>query len=290
MSHFTVLITNTDKRTVEDQLAPFDENREMPLHTRYTKEQLIENSKKEVEDYKNGTYAKYLKDPEAYRADCSNPRHLEYVEVEFPKKLTFTDEEHYAEAIKYYEADDLDENGGYQTTYNDYSKWDWYQVGGRWAGFFISKAGTVGAQGYHSAKAFASITGDEVEDLPEQACDVIQVRNIDWNAMDKKEQDERAELWDKWHNPKEGEQKPFIWSKESVEKLDNLSKEDYVNQPVYHSTFAVLHKGKWYERGEMGWFGMSSNDKPTEQWDKEFKKLIDSLDPEAEVSIVDCHI
>lgn len=55
-------------------------------------------------------------------------------------------------------------------------------------------------------------------------------------------------------------------------------------------TFAILHNDEWMERGEMGWFGMASNEKPEGDWDKEFKRVIDSLDPEDEVTVVDCHI
>src|SRR5699024_9687342 len=34
-------------------------------------------------------------------------------------------------------------------------------------------------------------------------------------------------------------------------------------------TFAVLKDGQWYEKGEMGWFGMSSNDKEKRDWHNE---------------------
>lgn len=54
------------------------------------------------------------------------------------------------------------------------------------------------------------------------------------------------------------------------------------------SCFAVLMDGKWYERGEMGWWAMVSNE--NKDWDQEFKKLLESLDPEKWVTVVDCHI
>lgn len=55
-------------------------------------------------------------------------------------------------------------------------------------------------------------------------------------------------------------------------------------------TFAVVKDGKWYERGEMGWFALVSNEKPDDQWDKEFKKLIEGLPDDTLISIYDCHI
>ena len=62
MSHFTVMVIGENP---EEQLQPFDENLEVPQYIKYTKEQIIEKIKKELEDYKNGTYAKYLANPES---------------------------------------------------------------------------------------------------------------------------------------------------------------------------------------------------------------------------------
>jgi len=55
-------------------------------------------------------------------------------------------------------------------------------------------------------------------------------------------------------------------------------------------TFAVVKDGKWYERGEMGWWGIISNEKPDDQWEKEFTNLIDELPDDTLLTIVDCHI
>ena len=57
----------------------------------------------------------------------------------------------------------------------------------------------------------------------------------------------------------------------------------------------VNDKGEWIERGQMGWFGMTSNEKKSADWDTEFKAYIKNLlsDPEAneiEVYAVDFHI
>lgn len=55
-------------------------------------------------------------------------------------------------------------------------------------------------------------------------------------------------------------------------------------------THAVIKDGKWYQKGEMGWFGMSSNDKDPEAWSKEFAALLDGLPDDTSIAIVDCHI
>lgn len=130
MSHFTVLVIGDD---VEESLAPFDENIELAKYVEYTREQLIAKSREEIEDYKNGRYAEYLADPVKYKAECTNDYHMKYLEENFPKKLQWTDQEHYEEAIRYYEPEDIGTNGEVYSTRNPQGYWDWYQIGGRWA-------------------------------------------------------------------------------------------------------------------------------------------------------------
>ena len=43
------------------------------------------------------------------------------------------------------------------------------------------------------------------------------------------------------------------------------------------TTFAVIKDGKWYERGEMGWWGVVSDEKNKDEWRAQFANLIDSL-------------
>lgn len=55
------------------------------------------------------------------------------------------------------------------------------------------------------------------------------------------------------------------------------------------TTHAVLMDGKWYERGEMGWWGHINDDKG-KQWEEEFEKLFNSLPADKWLTVVDCHI
>lgn len=55
-------------------------------------------------------------------------------------------------------------------------------------------------------------------------------------------------------------------------------------------TYAVVKDDQWYERGEMGWFGMASNEKDRDQWDVEYAKLLDGLPEDTWLAVVDCHI
>jgi hypothetical protein len=231
MSHFTVLVIGENP---EQQLAPFDENESVPEYVRYTKEQLIERGKQEIANYNTNVYQKYLADKEAYAADCRNPDHLTYLETEFPAKLGWTEEEIYQDAIKHCEPEELNAEGGILSTYNPLSKWDWYQLGGRWTGFFKMKEGCVGTIG---EKSWAS------EQPPVNTADQALKRDIDFAGS-----------------------------------LNN------------GRTFAVLKDGQWYERGEMGWWGIVIDGKEDEQWEQEFDKLLSELPEDTLLSVYDCHI
>lgn len=56
------------------------------------------------------------------------------------------------------------------------------------------------------------------------------------------------------------------------------------------STFAVVKDGKWYERGEMGWFGMVSDEKLTYDWETQFMQLLEDTSDDTILTVVDCHI
>ena len=144
MSHFCVYVfSNEDGRSVEDILAPFDENITFPPYVKLTKQQAIEKVRKEIDDYRyHGCYAKYIKDPDAYREEHKDRKdHLNYVEKEFPQRFFWTDEQCYEEEAKWYDKEMIDKNGNLLSTYNPNAKWDWWSEGGRWSKMLITKTG-----------------------------------------------------------------------------------------------------------------------------------------------------
>lgn len=229
MSHFTVLVTRTNKRDLEDQLAPFDEDLEMPRYIEYTKEQLIEKSKQEVAEYEKRTYAKFLKDPKAYKLDCFNPNHIKYLEEEFPLKLKWTNEQHYVDAVKYYENSEINADGSVTSTLNPQAKWDWWKIGGRWAGFFQARKGSVGVRGENGL-------GDS--NMSENGVDTIRVADIDWEAMEVIEKARRAKYYEE--EMAKPEDNRFVWDEVGAKDMTLVQ---YVNRPVHQATFAVLHDG-----------------------------------------------
>jgi len=279
MNHYTVaVITKKGGQSVDELLAPFDEGIEVDRYIRNTKQELIDKKKKEIKEYaENGPYSEYIKNPEEYAKKWTNPVHLNYLKNEFPKELKWsTDEEFYAEAIRFIGEEDLDEDGNETSTYNPKSKWDWYTTGGRWSCALTLKDGTRE--------------------------DSASIKEIDFNPTE--EEIKKAEkFWELYvekgiENLTEEEKDfiGFVLYKKEYYKNYYKDKDDYVKRTTSFSTYAVLTPdGKWHEPGPMGWFGMSGDSPESKAeyensyYDSFIKPYVES-DEEYIFTIVDCHI
>ncbi|HUS50552.1 MAG TPA: hypothetical protein VMZ91_10330 [Candidatus Paceibacterota bacterium] len=274
MSHFTLLVIGPEnEEELEQIMEPFNEldlsQEEMRFDSRaeFNKKLTIEEAEEEYQKFKNTglttapTYENLDNYMDKYNGYSLNPEKTHY---------------------------------GYYSNPN--AKWDWYQVGGRWAGWFRVKTGKIGKQGHHRAKDFASITGEKVADLEETQVDQVRIGDIDFEGM---YLDKRLEAENNWE--KAFEKFPISEDKEEekrrradrhfrydIKKED--TKEKYIEKECSLSTFAVLKDKKWYENGEMGWWGFVSDKKEEDIWDKEFNNLIKNLSPDTMVTLVDCHI
>ena len=83
----------------------------------------------------------------------------------------------------------------------------------------------------------------------------------------------------------------FDTFQESADKFYK-SREQYSGMFCYKAlTYAFVDtEGGWNQRGEMGWFGMSDEDKGTPDYDIAFWKFVESLELQQRIYIVDCHI
>jgi hypothetical protein len=284
MSHFTVAVIAESVDDVDDILAPYDENMRVPRYVEYTKEQLIQRERKDMEEFKNTTYAEYRKDPVAYAEKHDNPGHIHYLQTEFPNKLLFTDEELYTAAVKGYEEENIGEHGEIYSTYNAKSKWDWYSVGGRWDGSLLVKDQSAYI-GVGDAGAFGSNIPDK--DVPEgyRWVDYALIQDVQWDKM--------RELIEKQLIPYEEYMKQDSFYKPEYMKRLYPDAENYKKKLLAFSTYAVVpFEEEWTGKGDMGWFGFSS-DTPEEsiKWDLEFfDRFIKTANPLYYIVMVDCHI
>lgn len=54
--------------------------------------------------------------------------------------------------------------------------------------------------------------------------------------------------------------------------------------------FAVVVDGKWFERGEMGWFASVTNEVEPDEWAASVRKLYDAAADNEIFTMFDCHI
>lgn len=211
------------------------------------------------------------------------------------------------------------EKGRYGYWENPNKKWDWYRVGGRWSGLLKLKPGAQGLTGERG------VMGSKFAEGADRA-DQARKRDIDFDGMRADEEAKARErwyhcraivgneLWESWEQVRDVRCKDdieaareFYRNQPAIVKLraadddrygwetdDKLtwSLDNYIQQARDRAgvTFAVLHEGKWHERGEMGWWACVSNEKPEGQWEREFSRLLDGLPDDALLTVVDCHI
>jgi hypothetical protein len=295
MSHFAVLVIGDN---VEEQLAKYDESIVMEKYVKHTKEQLIIEEKKSIEDYKNTTYADYLADPVKYAENVTNEKHLNYLKEDFPKTLEMTDEEIYQQAIKWEEPEDIGPDGEVYSTYNPHSKWDWYEVGGRFAGQITVKDG-VEIENPNFSWGWRDEDKETIIASGHKT-DSAYVKDIDFTKMHRTEKDYKKSLryWElivegaKPKNKEEEEMVKFNWYKPEFYLERYKDKETYAKCSSSFSMWAVVKDGVWYEKGNMGWWAMSSetNDEAVDWEMNFFDRFIKDLPEDTLITVVDCHI
>lgn len=173
---------------------------------------------------------------------------------------------------------------------NPNAKWDWYELGGRWTGMLKLKEGAFGMVGK---------PGLQTENAKHGFVDSTKKSDIDFNGMQEKGNKESAEAYDNFLIKYEADKEckkfhPYFEFGIKGETVNGIfipeTKEQYVQRHSNFVTLAVLKDGQWYERGEMGWWGTISNEKPDEEWDKEFNNLLNDLPADTLLSVYDCHI
>lgn len=354
MSHFTLLVVGNENR-LEDVMAPFDEQTEDPRFRKFddqTDEHRKEYETKSTEKViaPDGTklwpWDDRLKNPERDDNDflSDKPRNIVpegYKKVKIPfKELYPTFEEFMADWADM----EPNEEGRYGYFRNPNAKWDWYQIGGRWAGFFrIKESARSKYEGSEPNFSYGWDAEAKEEVLNGNVLRVDQARvgDIDFEAP-RNEAEERArktysifepivkdfplvETWESFRQKVEDKEiasydvarnlyhdqprikavdefrqtyrnddtllgKSIFWF-DDVEGL-NLSIDEYVKQAREKavSTFAVLKDGKWFERGNMGWWACVSNEKDQETWNSIFTNVISGLSEDTVLTLIDCHI
>lgn len=211
-------------------------------------------------------------------------------------------------------------DGRFYRRTNPNKKWDWWVVGGRYLGRLLVKElemAVIGEPG----------TGGN-DPLNVMGVDSCQFKNLDLAQMRDNAEERAADQYDRaskiiagrsfltWKQVRdkhtgdieaareEYNSQPVVQDSKTHERIDgewifdpfegpdefSVSRENYIAEARANAltAFAVVKDGKWYEKGEMGWWGIVSDEK--DNWKTEFSALIDDIDPKSWITVVDCHI
>jgi hypothetical protein len=153
------------------------------------------------------------------------------------------------------------------TTHNPSSKWDWWQIGGRWTGALVPDYNPEEDPENIETCNLCHGTGKRDDKLGQQ----FRKENPNFTCNGCAGKGERL----KW---------PSLWRKfeGDIMPVSQVPK-DFV-------PFALVEpNGLWHEKGKMGWFGMVTNRKDDDKWEAIVRDLLTKHNDCIAV-VVDCHI
>ena len=284
MSHFVMIVLGDNHKA---QLAPFDEDITVEAYERECyclsarasqyRNQGLKDLGLDIDDLRES----FEKIPALER-----PTWQEHVKsyVEAGEKLTAE-----FEGGANPDCEECKGSGKDETTYNPKSKWDWYQVGGRWTGFFKAKpnASFQVGDGPMFSQSNTAASGH---------ADVIQLKNIDFKAMDEEAEALADKRWSEYTSDIDAEPDAKKHGEIGVKHFGVFGdpprtfEECQASYARPYVARAILKDGEWFEKGRMGMFGMSFDDKSDKDWFAEWDRILAETDPETWVTVVDCHI
>ncbi len=178
---------------------------------------------------------------------------------------------------------------------NPNSKWDWYVLGGRWGDYFKLKHGGKSSSARKCDVDYAGMMKEKSDDASKrwkQVHEVIAGRPIpNWQKFREgfENIDDARDAWHIQEIIKDYQKLELYWVE--IEEFD-CTEEEYCQRAALGAvpTFALILDGKWYEKGDMGWWGVVKDEKDIENWAKQFNDLLAGLPDDTLLSVYDCHI
>jgi hypothetical protein len=186
--------------------------------------------------------------------------------------------------IKDWYGEESDDDGNSLTTYNPRSKWDWYEIGGRWKDLLCVKGGRS---------------------------DICQVKDLDFSRHHSDAKAETTEFYigykkyvekRKASDPPSKDEVSYLFCDVPKTKLlpnDHLEViEDFdaffrrAHADGYFSLPTYVDLDGWHTETSYGWFGFSENTPDHDNYDyaRRFEEKIKHLDPDMYLVAVDFHI
>lgn len=287
MSHFTVMVVTKTPEELEAALQPYHEYECTGIEDEYV------------------VFVEAEETPEEMQA-----QHADHL-----KRYADSTPEDFGQFVSDYHGYHM-KNRKWGRMTNPNAKWDWYQIGGRWSGFFDLKKGRSGDVGEQSLVSIACHGEQDIGNRVDQArkCD------IDFESKQKRAAENAAKKYDEvdkiingrefitWEQARESTKDIEVarktYNDQAVIKdirkkfdspffiINDFSKEreDYIRSESIAaiSTFAVLYNGEWKEKGKMGWFASVGNE--NKNWQGDFLDILKDIPDDALITLVDCHI
>lgn len=182
----------------------------------------------------------------------------------------------------------LDNQGLYEvSTYNPKSKWDWWSLGGRWAGRLLLKPGVeplpnaYGEDGVMESN-WASNDGRHVS--------AALKATIDWERMAYEDLERDRKRYAALIDPNDDSARR--WETKEAAKALALGEEAWLRQRErrFYTAAFLGTDGEWIENGRLIWFGMTADEDAERDWPEEFNRLLDKVGDNEIVSVIDYHI
>lgn len=291
MSHFVVMVIGDNPG---NQLEPFDENIEVD---EYERRIVSEEDKKEMLDYYKKHHYTFSSFDECY----------EHLGGKWDGNRCRKGEDGIWREY---------------STYNPKSKWDWYVLGGRWSGDYLrlkpdATSGIKGESGIgdnepgYDAALKKDIDFDIIrkearergakyyQEIVAKCGGTIPHLEIHWDTILNSPQYAHLDIEEKrklYHD----QEAVKIWDGLNIEipfsgpSLEDFqcTVEEFAQRNVASSfiPYAFVMDSKWYGRGDMGWWAISTNEIPVEEWQKKVWDLVNALPDDTLISFFDCHI
>lgn len=265
MSHFAVLVLHEEGQDIEELLAPYSKNLKVEPHLKYSHDKALEVAEKEFNRWN-----------------------------EFAKEKKLHGDEPLEWFVKQCSSYSL-VNGDIYTTYNENSKWDWWEIGGRFSGGLrLTDEGLNNKykeeDGWSSPTEYDKEWYRKVSSAP--------VKDIEWIVPLTPEEVAKAYKWwmaniEQHEEFSDDKDEFFFWNPEWYKERysDFYTYVKLQELPCYHAV--VTPDGIWHEESEMGWFACTDGDPKDElKWDLEFYDTFikPNLDSDLVATVVDCHI
>jgi len=193
--HYCIAVFGQDPEKI---IAKYDEQLEGIFLK--PKEQFIKEKRVYNQWYKEHYYDKYIKNPAEYKKKHphASEDHFKYI-ANFIKVYNMTDDEIMEKEYASHKKDNeyinkteekytFPNDGGIYLPYNNFGKWDWYQIGGRWVNMLkLKEPGACKLQGSGSLL----FDNDEKSKIMNEKksgyyCDSALIKDIDWNDEEMK--------------------------------------------------------------------------------------------------------